>query len=306
MSITKAQRARLGMFMISGAVLLSIFIAVPVGFSLTKKEKHYYSYFQEESSLSGLEQGANIKFRGVPVGEVADISYNPNQISRIKVKFSIQHDFPVKEDMYVQTGMTGITGLKYVEILGGSDTSSLLPEGSVIESKASLMSTITGKTDVLIGKVELLLNHIVEITNPDSLAAIKDIVENVSMITGDVQTFFNSTAPELNEMTQAAKTTVQKMDLIAADIKNITYNLNQGLEANQLKQILSSVDSAALSMQELSEDLGLTIRQTREDFTVSMQNLRETLENANELSKQLSENPSLLIRGEQHRERVIR
>lgn len=294
------------MFMLSGAVLLSIFFAIPIGFSLTKQEKVYYSYFQEESSLSGLEQGADIKFRGVRIGEVADISYNPNEITRIKVKFRVQSDFPVKEDMYVQTGMMGITGLKYVEFMGGSDSSSLLPEGAVIASKASLMTTITGKTDVLIGKVELLLNHIVEITSPDSLASIKEIVDNVAMITGDVQTFFSGTSPELNEITMAAKSTVQKMDLIAMDIKQITENLNQGLEADRLTMILTSVDSAAHSMKNMSEDLGLTIRQTREDFTVSMQNLRETLENANELSKQLSENPSLLLRGEQHRERVIR
>ncbi|MFP4416697.1 MAG: MlaD family protein [Chitinivibrionales bacterium] len=306
MSITRAQRARLGMFMISGAILIAVFIAIPVGFSLTKQEKVYYSFFQEESSLSGLEQGADIKFRGVPIGEVADITYNPREITRIKVKFRIQSDFPVKEDMYVQTGMMGITGLKYVEIMGGSDTSSLLPEGSMIESKASLMSTITGKTDVLVGKVELLLNHIVEITNPDSLAAIKEIVNNVAGISADVQTFVSGTAPELNNITTAAKSTVQKMDLIAKDIKNITDNLNRGLEADQMKQILTSVDSAAHSMKNMSEDLGLTIRQTREDFTISMENLRETLENANELSKQLAENPSLLIRGEQQRERIIR
>lgn len=294
------------MFMISGAILIAVFIAIPVGFSLTKQEKVYYSFFQEESSLSGLEQGADIKFRGVPIGEVADITYNPREITRIKVKFRIQSDFPVKEDMYVQTGMMGITGLKYVEIMGGSDTSSLLPEGSMIESKASLMSTITGKTDVLVGKVELLLNHIVEITNPDSLAAIKEIVNNVAGISADVQTFVSGTAPELNNITTAAKSTVQKMDLIAKDIKNITDNLNRGLEADQMKQILTSVDSAAHSMKNMSEDLGLTIRQTREDFTISMENLRETLENANELSKQLAENPSLLIRGEQQRERIIR
>ena len=59
-------------------------------------------------------------------------------------------------------------------------------------------------------------------------------------------------------------------------------------------------------MKTLSKNLDLTIRQTREDFTVSMENLRETLENANELSKILAENPSLILRGETQKERDIR
>jgi hypothetical protein len=45
------------------------------------------------------------------------------------------------------------------------------------------------------------------------------------------------------------------------------------------------------------------VRQSREDIMVSMQNLREALENANELTKILAENPSLLIRSEQQKER---
>jgi hypothetical protein len=47
----------------------------------------------------------------------------------------------------------------------------------------------------------------------------------------------------------------------------------------------------------------LMVRQSREDISVSMQNLREALENANQLAKELSENPSLLLKGEQQKER---
>jgi phospholipid/cholesterol/gamma-HCH transport system substrate-binding protein len=292
--------------MIVGAALLAIFIAVPVGFSLTKKVKTYYTYFDESVSLSGLEQGADVKFRGVPIGKVASISYNPRDISQVKATFTVQADFPLKKDMYLTTGMMGITGLKYVEIMGGTDTAAILPPESEVPSRPSLFESITGKTDVLVGKVELLLNHLTTMTNPDSLAGIKQIIDNVAAITDETRTFVKTARPDIQQVTSAAGRAAKKVDKIASDMETFTANFSRGFDAARIHDILASVDSAALSMKNMSEDLDLTIRQTREDFTISMQNLRETLENANELSKLLAENPSLLIRSEQQRERIIR
>jgi hypothetical protein len=48
------------------------------------------------------------------------------------------------------------------------------------------------------------------------------------------------------------------------------------------------------------------IRQGREDFTVGLENIREASENANQLTKTLAENPSLLLKGEAQKERDIR
>jgi len=59
-------------------------------------------------------------------------------------------------------------------------------------------------------------------------------------------------------------------------------------------------------MQQLSQDMSLIVKQSREDIMVSMENLREALENANELTKILAENPSLLLKGEQQKERDTR
>ena len=39
MSISASQRARLGVFMIVGAALVAIFVAIPVGFKLTNRER---------------------------------------------------------------------------------------------------------------------------------------------------------------------------------------------------------------------------------------------------------------------------
>ncbi|OGS37651.1 MAG: hypothetical protein A2293_17205 [Elusimicrobia bacterium RIFOXYB2_FULL_49_7] len=305
MSITASQKARLGVFMVGGAVCLLLFIAIPIGFKLIDHQKVFWASFEGES-LSGLEEGATVKFHGVPVGKVDRISYDPANLLKVKVKLKIQEDFPVKTDMFAQTGAMGITGLKYVELLGGTNEALPLKPGSDIPTKKSMMATITGKAEVIMGKIELLLNHLNAITEPDSLMGIKKIVDNTAMISDDAREFLAVLRPNVEKIAGSFQDVALRIDSISRDVKAITAETNQSIAGGKMGRILLSVDSAARSMQQLSVDLSLIVKQSREDIMVSMENLRETLENANELTKVLAENPSLLLKGEQQKEREVR
>jgi phospholipid/cholesterol/gamma-HCH transport system substrate-binding protein len=302
MSITKLQRARLGVFMVIGCVLLVFFIALPIGFKISDRTKMYHSYIVGES-ISGLDVGAIVKYHGVNIGKVDDISYDPKDLTKIKVDIRINGDFPMKKDMYIQTGLLGITGLLYVEILGGSNDSKPLEAESEIPSKPSLISSITGKAEVIISKVELLLNHLNILTTPDSLAAIKKILDNVEGITAVAKGFMDEFSPDVKAIATSTKRTMSKMDTIASNVQAITGKIDRDIDLGQFGRILDQIDSTAVAMKNLSENLDMTVRQSREDVTVSMENLRETLENANELSKILMENPSLILKGESQKER---
>jgi phospholipid/cholesterol/gamma-HCH transport system substrate-binding protein len=301
-AITKAQRARLGIFVAVAASVLVVLVAIPLGLRLTQKDKSYFAYFSGES-MSGLEQGSQVKYHGVLIGKVSKISYDPKNLSRIMVVLKVQKGFPMKKDMFAQSWSMGITGLNYLDIMGGTNESPELPPNSEIPTKVSMLSTLTGKFDVIVGKVELLLNHLNSITEPDSLASIKKILTNMEVVTADAKTFFNSAGPDFASIAGTARHVIVKIDSIATDIHALSSTVNHSLSENQLSRIVTRVDSTVLSLKNLSETMLLMVRQSREDISVSMQNLREALENANQLAKELSENPSLLLKGEQQKER---
>lgn len=305
MSISKAQRARLGVFLIIGTILLLLFAVIPLGLKLSDKYNEFVAYFQGES-LSGLEQGAVVKYSGVPVGKVEKITYLPRDLSKVRVIMKLQADFPMKVDMVATTGAMGITGLKYVEITGGTNESELLKPGSEIPTKQSMISTITGKAEVIVAKVELLLNHLTQITNPDSLSSVKKILDNVAIITEDVKDFVSESRPKIDSITFASNNIISRIDGIAMDVKEFTGNFKNAVKGEQVASTFSSIDSTAQALKDLTENLSLMVRQSREDFTIGLQNIREATENANQLTKVLSENPSLLIRSETQRERNIR
>ena len=307
MSITQSQRARLGIFMIAGGVLLVLFIAIPIGFSLNDKTELYYSVFGEGESVSGLVEGAEVKYNGVRVGNIDEILLNPDDFTQIKVIYRIDRNkIAVTEGMEARTGMMGITGLLYVEITGGAPDAKVLKEGSEIPSKSSLMHTITGKAEDIILKVELLLNHLNMLTDPNNITSINKTLSHVEGITGSANQFMNDLAPKADEMVVSARSIMKKVDDISTDIKSITGKIDRDVDLSKFGNIMDQIDSTAVAMKELSENLDMTVKQSREDITVSMENLRETLENANELSKILMENPSLILKGESQKERRVK
>jgi phospholipid/cholesterol/gamma-HCH transport system substrate-binding protein len=305
MSISKSQRARLGVFVISGIVLLVMLVSVTLGLKLSRTMKTYYAYFQGES-LSGLEQGALVKYSGVPIGKVDEITYQRFDLSKVQVSLSVRPDFPMKEDMYATTGLLGITGLKYVEILGGSGTAKLLKNGGEIHTRVSMFSSISGKAEAIVAKAELLINNLNLLSNPDSLKALRLLVENIGAITGDVRKLTGAMTPKVDTITSSAARIMSKVDRIAGSVQDITRTIDTAFSAGRITRTISAVDSAAIALKLVADNLSLLVRQSREDFSVSMQNLREASESANQLTKLLAENPSLLLKGGTQKERDVR
>ena len=288
--------------MTTGVALIAIFVAIPVGFKLANRQKQYYSLFEGES-VSGVERGADVKFHGVPVGKVDKITYDPANLTQVRVDLRLEHDFPVKRDMYVQIGGISLTGIKHLEISGGTNDAPLLEEGSELEARQSSVSVLTGKAEEIVAKIELLLNHINELTHPDS--SMGTILRNVAVISSDAREFVADLRPKIENSATSFTDLVTRIDSISRDIQAISAETRRTFNGDRFTSIMASIDTSAMSIKHVSDDVSLIIRQSREDIMVSMQNLREALENANELTKILAENPSLLLRGEQQREREL-
>jgi phospholipid/cholesterol/gamma-HCH transport system substrate-binding protein len=300
MAITSAQKTRLGVFVVIGMIILAAFIVVPIGNKMSTHTKTYITFFRGES-LQGLDQGASVKFNGVSIGKVQKVSYYPQDINKMKVELSVSDQFPMKVDMYSTTGTVGITGLKYIEISGGSNKAALLKPGGEIPSRVSFMANISGKAEVLTEKVEILLNHVNILTHPDSMQPVRVAMGNLAELTGDAKEAFSDIRtfiPKAGVMADTIQRAVDEALLAVQDVRAVTGTFRDVISDSDLTGMMERMDSTVTSIQTLAENLSLMVRQTQEDFSVSMENLREAMESANQLMRTLSENPSLLLRGE--------
>jgi len=120
---------KLGLFVVSGG-LLGLGAVVYLGsLSLNNESVNYTSYFDE--SVTGLDLGSTVKFRGVTIGTVSAIEVAPDrrhvEVSydlRVKVlerlRLASGHGLATKLkipiDLRAQLGSAGLSGMKYILI----------------------------------------------------------------------------------------------------------------------------------------------------------------------------------------------
>lgn len=118
MQITGAQKRRVALFFIFGAFIVISIVALLVGNRLLKREKCFHTRFTNVS-VAGLGEGASVKFQGMDVGNVSQISVDPLNTAVIRIDFCLKPGIPIREGTSAQLGNIGITGLKFVELTGG-------------------------------------------------------------------------------------------------------------------------------------------------------------------------------------------
>lgn len=221
------------------------------------------------------------------VGQIEDITADSSDIRRTVVRFNVRRGTPMKADMTAMLGSYGITGLKYLEITGGSYGSADVPPNGEIRSSLSMMGRLTARADSIAYKVDRLLGNVIAITEMDNRA-------------------------NLNRMMAASAGLAETLDSMAQDLQGVRPGrrvaaLLEGAEATmedlRLKIRNSDVDGLVRDYQKVAVNLDVTVRRAQEDLLVSLSDLRETLKNMSAFSRQIKENPSVLLRGEDKRER---
>jgi phospholipid/cholesterol/gamma-HCH transport system substrate-binding protein len=75
------------------------------------------------------------------------------------------------------------------------------------------------------------------------------------------------------------------------------------VEKSDVDGMIREYRKAAEDIQKVASNVDVTVRRTQEDLAVSMSNLRESLKNMQSFTRQIRENPSVLLRREDKQER---
>jgi phospholipid/cholesterol/gamma-HCH transport system substrate-binding protein len=67
------------------------------------------------STVNGLGPQADVKYRGLEVGKVVSIKFDPQVPGQIIVRISVNHDTPITRTTYATLGFQGVTGA-YVQL----------------------------------------------------------------------------------------------------------------------------------------------------------------------------------------------
>ena len=88
------------------------------------KTRKYNIFFNE--SVLGLNIDAPVKYRGIKVGKVTHLRINPTNTEQVEVQVTILQSAPIKESTVARLTAQGITGLTYINLTLGKNSSAPL------------------------------------------------------------------------------------------------------------------------------------------------------------------------------------
>jgi phospholipid/cholesterol/gamma-HCH transport system substrate-binding protein len=296
---SRAQQVRLGIFITVSLIVLAIVVILITGSKfLTTRDTYYISY--KDTSVSGLEIGAAVKYHGIRIGRVETIKIDPHDVTKVVVTVTVEGGTPLKEDVKALTAMVGITGLKQIELSGGSNEARLLKPGSYITVGTSLADNITGKAEVITEKVEMLLNNLIDITGRENKEKFVTLVDQTNTALQQFNTVLGqNTEPitaamkDVPELVVTANNVLTQLDSILGNLNRVSADFNRA----EIATIMQNLDQTLNEINKTFTHIDLTVVKGRKDIIFSLQLLKQTLQNVNEFSRMLAEDPSIIIRG---------
>ena len=317
METTKAERIRLGIFVLSVSFLILGTAAFLVGKKITEKYIPYKTRFME--SVDGLNPGAKVKLNGIVVGQVTGLEVDSEDLTAVIVNFEVSAGTPIKTTMTANLiGGISLTGLKSIELSGGSPSDPNALKGSFIQSSVSGLKQITGQAEVMAEKIEAILNNLINITNDYNQRRFTNIVTNLDNITTKLDVLWAKNSNDINEIPKYAKllfensnavaeeskATVHKITLAVAKLDSLLSHADKKIQNVQIEALVKSANDATKAIELLAKRSDQLVYRNQEDLSATVRYLRESIENLNDVSRQVRENPSLLIRGEEKQQRV--
>lgn len=302
METTRSERIKLGAFMLLCGVLICVFLGYVLKRYLSEQFDNYYTIF--DTDVNGLFVDAKVKLNGIDVGSVTKIEINESNLNQVIVSFKVHEGTPIKQG--TRAGMTAgmnLTGEKQLVLSGGNYSEPNVPEAGLVPAAVSTFDQITNQASTIVGHVDSVLvslNSVFSVENAENLnKAIKNfeaITNNLKRVTQDLSlpisnmskaaASMHSVMSEIEEAKIAAKT-AENLDLVKAK-----------LEAIDTKSMSDSLQQAMTAISQLSKRMDLMIYNNQDQVGEVMTELGSVLENLDEFSQKIKNNPSALIHGE--------
>jgi len=286
-----------GLLVLLGLTMILTFSYWLLQPTVDEKTSQYIIYFDE--SVLGLNIDAPVKYRGISVGKVNHLRINPNNSEQVEVLVTILRTTPVKVDTAAKLTAQGITGLSYINLSMGGDSSQTLSrlEGAeypVIKSipsffenfEKSLGSVSTNLSNTLIQTEKLL--------NDDNQEQVALLLQRTAGFMDRLERLLDDkTINSLQKSVENLESATTKVDKVIPNIDifidksvewedNIHNSFNSIMNSylgirSSMDEIKRAVSSGEFNIKEITSDLVPTMNSTLLDMQDVMIKFQDTL-----------------------------
>ncbi len=240
---TKANYVLIGAFTLVVAAFLLLFGLWAAKYSSERDWQAYMVVFTEP--VTGLTEGSSVQYNGIAVGTVETLALDAKDPRRVIARLKVKADVPIKVDTRAKLSITGLTGVPFIQLTGGSPGAArLLPKDRddipAIITEASALQNIADTANRLVARMD-------EVLSEENVKRIANTLANVEAMTGaiaaqreDLRALIVNARRSSEQLSATLKTTNRTVD----DIDRELVDKLPGLVA-KLDSTLTRLDSAA-------------------------------------------------------------
>ena len=280
---------RLGVFVLAAiGVLIAVILIFGSG-QLFKKSFMIETYIKQ--SVTGLDTGAAVRFRGVKIGQVTEIGLS-GDIYEQDIPFHDRHQYVVvrmqilgetvnedlikefvKNNLRAQVKSQGITGVNYIEFNFTPVAESYPPLPYEWKSKYPVIPSLPNQADQIIEGIQKLIDGLNQVN-------IDGTQKKFDALLGNLNVLMAGNGKDNEGLIKSVK----EMNVVMERIAEVT-------DKEELNVLMRELVGSMVALRQ-------TLTSMQGDTQLTVENLKQTAEQLNEFTRIASQSPASLIWGE--------
>ncbi len=250
-------------------------------------------------SIPGLNPQAAVRYRGLEVGKVDAIDFDPKMAGQILVHLSIDPATPITKTTYATLGYQGVTGIAYIQLddesVGSPALGTSKNNPSRIPLQPGLFDQLEKRGTAILGQAEEVTRKLNDLLSPANrktiLAAFSDVSEAAQGYK-DIAVQLDPAVQKIPALVERTDKALRSVDTLANEASKVARSL-QGPDG-AVQRITASVDRATTSVEAVASGIELEtlpgVTGLADETKSSMRAIRRTMNN-------LSDRPQSILFG---------
>jgi phospholipid/cholesterol/gamma-HCH transport system substrate-binding protein len=315
--------AIVGAFVIVCAAILLVTVYHVSSAQIKGARTPYRTYLRY---AGGLEEGADVLFGGIKVGQVSAVRPDPRDPTRIEILMDVRQGTPLNAKSVAKLGSVTVITSPCISISMGSNDAPRLPANSEIPSLETISiddteRKIVGLADSAQGLLQAVHTDVNEVTvDARELIANLNVIagkpnqEHVAGILSSADAMVTRLSPKLDQvgdqvvkLTEDANGLMAKMGPAVDNVNAAVSNANQTITAvrEPLQTDLAEARKTLDQARSMISDLQAAMRAKDQGIADTLENVRIATGNLNDLTESVKERPWSLIRIKQPKDRKV-
>jgi phospholipid/cholesterol/gamma-HCH transport system substrate-binding protein len=285
--------------------LLIAAVLAGVWFNRDRVERAPYQIATTES-IPGLNPQAAVRYRGLEVGKVDNIGFNPSTPGQILIRLSVDPEAPITKTTYASLGYQGVTGIAFIQLDDDKTGSALLRSDkdhvATIPLRPGFLDQLEKRGLVILRKTEEIttrVDNLLTAENQQKMIGAFDNISKTALAFEAIPRQLEPTFKRLPQLTAKAEQSMESLNELSASATKMTTNFDKLATALQapdgpITRLTQTVDRVGASLEGVSSDLEL---QTLPHVVAMTDEARTSLRAVKRTANSLSERPQSLLFG---------